>query len=126
MVGPLRAREILSSIGWLSLQPEEFQAEVFKRAVPIKFRAGDVSYRLGDPPGGWSGEGSFLSRQPRRLGLTAAIDTTGIYLPLELMDQMAGRDPLATRRARRSTPRSSVSPTQAGSGRPTDRSPSPT
>jgi CRP-like cAMP-binding protein len=28
----------------------------------------------------------------------AAIDTAAIYLPLDCMDQMAGRDPMATRR----------------------------
>ena len=128
VVGPSRARDILSSIGWLAAQPEEFQAEVFKRSVPVKYQAGDVIYRIGDPvggiygvvggaivasvaprnstphivhvltPGGWTGEGPFLSRQPRRLELRAAIDSSAIYLPLDSMDQMAGRDPMATRR----------------------------
>jgi CRP-like cAMP-binding protein len=128
VVGPSRARDILSTIGWLSLQPEEFQAEVFRRSVTVKFSAGDVIYRLGGPLGGiygivsgavvvsaaprnamphplhmlstgaWIGEGCFLSREPRRVGLQAAIDTTAIYLPIDCMDQMAGCDPLATRR----------------------------
>ena len=128
VVGPSRARDILSSIGWLSLQPGEFQAEVFRRAVPVKFAAGDIIYRLGDPlggiygivsgavvvsaaprnaiphplhmltPGGWIGEACFLSREPRRVGLQAAIDTSAIYLPIDCMDQMAGCDPMATRR----------------------------
>lgn len=128
MVGPSRARDILSSIGWLSVQPGEFQAEVFRRALPVRYRTGEFLYRMGDPlggiigivsgaaiasvapanaqpqllhvltPGGWTGEGPFLSRQPRRITLQAAIDTTGVYLPLELMDQMAGRDPETTRR----------------------------
>jgi len=128
VVGPSRARDILSSIGWLSRQQEEFQAEIFKRAVPVKFSAGDVIYRLGDPlggiygivsgavvvtvaprdalphllhlltPGAWIGEGCFLGREPRRVGLQAAIDTSAIYLPIDSMDQMAGRDPMATRR----------------------------
>jgi CRP-like cAMP-binding protein len=128
LVGPSRARDILSGIGWLSAQPEEFQAEVFRRAVPVRFGAGDVVYRIGDPPGGiyglvtgavtasvappnalphllhvltpggWTGEGSSLSRQSRRIALQAAIDTAAVYLPLEQMDQMAGRDPMATRR----------------------------
>ena len=128
LVGPSRARDILSSFGWLSRQPEEFQAEIFKRAVPVKYSARDVIYRLGDPPGGvygivtgavvvsvgprdslpqllhmltpgaWIGEGCFLSREPRRVSLQAAIDTSAIYLPIDAMDQMAGRDPMATRR----------------------------
>ena len=128
MVGPSRARDILSTIGWLSLQPEEFQAEVFRRSVPVKYSAGDVIYRQGGPLGGiygivsgavvvsaaprnamphplhmlstgaWIGEACFLSREPRRVSLQAAIDTTAIYLPIDCMDQMAGCDPLATRR----------------------------
>lgn len=128
MVGPARSRDILSAIGWLSVQPEDFQAEIFKRAVPVKYSAGDVIYRVGDPPGGlygivsgaivvnvapssamphllhlltpgsWIGEGAFLSRSPRRIGLQAAIDSSAVYLPLDSMDQIAGRDPMATRR----------------------------
>jgi CRP-like cAMP-binding protein len=128
LVGPSRARDILSSIGWLSQQPEEFQAEVFKRAVAVKHGTDDIIYRIGDAPGGiygivsgavvlsvaprnatpqlihvltpggWIGEGAFLSREPRRVTLRAAIDTTAVYLPLDSMDQMAGRDPMATRR----------------------------
>ncbi len=128
MVGLSRARDILSNIGWLSLQPKEFQDELFRRALPMKYRAGEIIYRLGDPlggiygfvngavtvsvapanalphllhvltPGGWTGEGCFLSRQPRRIELQAAIDTAAVYLPLDQMDQMARRDPMATRR----------------------------
>lgn len=128
LVGLSRARDMLSSIGWLSLQPEEFRTEIFRRVLPVKYQAGEFIYRMGDPlggiigivsgavtvyvappnalpqllhvltPGSWTGEGPFLSRQPRRITLQAAIDTTGVYLPLELMDQMSGRDPLATRR----------------------------
>jgi CRP-like cAMP-binding protein len=128
LIGPSKARDLLTGIGWLSQQPEEFQDQVFRHAVSVKYRAGEVIYRLGDPvggiygfvsggviasvappqatpqlmhvltPGSWTGEGPFLSRQPRRLALQAAIDTAAIYLPLEQMDQMAGRDPMATRR----------------------------
>ncbi len=128
MVGPSKARDVLCAVGWLSRQPDEFQEEVLKRAVPVRFSAGEVIYRLGDPPGGlygivsgavivsvappratprilhmltpgsWIGEGSFLSRDPRRIGLQAAIDSMAVYLPLDCMDQMAGRDPMTTRR----------------------------
>ncbi len=107
LVGPSRARDVLSSIGWLSRQPEAFQEEVFRRSVPVRYAAGDVIYRLGDPlggiygvvsgaviasmappravphiihvltPGGWTGEGPFLSREPRRIELRAALDTQG-------------------------------------------------
>lgn len=127
LVGPSRARDILSSIGWLSRQPDPFQDEVFKRLVPVHFAAGDILYRLGDPlggvygvvtgalivntappralphilhvftPGGWIGEGCYLSREPRRIELQAALDTRAVYLPLEAMDQMTARDPLVMR-----------------------------
>jgi CRP-like cAMP-binding protein len=127
LVGPSRARDILSSVGWLSRQPEAFQDEVFRRAVPVRYAAGDVIYRLGDPlggiygvvsgavtasiapgrsvphilhvltSGGWTGEGPFLSREPRRLELRAALDTQAVYLPLEAMDHMAARDPQVIR-----------------------------
>lgn len=128
LIGPSRALDTLSSSGWLSLQPPEFQAEVFRRAVPKRFAAGEAIYCKGDPvggvygivsgavivlaappaatpqllhvitPGGWIGEGPFLSREPRRVGLQAALDTEAIYLPLDCMDQMAQRDPSVTRR----------------------------
>jgi len=127
LVGPSRARDILSSVGWLSRQPEDFQDELFRRSMPVRYAAGDVIYRIGDPlggiygivsgaviasvapgrsvphilhmliPGGWTGEGPFLSREPRRLELRAALDTHAVYLPLEAMDQMAARDPQALR-----------------------------
>ncbi len=125
MVGPSRARDILSSIGWLAGQPEDFQEEVFRCARPVRYPAGSVIYRIGDPlggiygvvagalvaprnlapqivhvltPGNWIGEGPFLSREPRRVELRATIDSSAIYLPLDSMDRMAGRDPMATRR----------------------------
>ena len=108
LVGPSRARDILSSIGWLSRQPESFQDEVFRRLVPVRYAAGDIIYRQGDPlggiygvvsgtviasvapgksvphilhiltPRGWTGEGSFLSREPRRIELRAALALSGV------------------------------------------------
>jgi len=127
LVSPSRARDILSNVGWLSRQPEPFQEEVFRRLVPMRYAAGDIIYRVGDPlggiygcvsgaviakgappralpqilhiltPGGWTGEGSFLSREPRRIELQAALDTQAVYLPLDVMDAMAARDPQAIR-----------------------------
>ena len=128
MIGPSKARDVLSGIGWLSSQPEDFQSEIFKRAMLVRSHAGEVIYRLGDSvggiygivsgavtvsvappnatpqllhvmtPGGWTGEGSFLSREPRRVTLQAANESTCAYLPLDAMDHMASRDPTAMRR----------------------------
>ena len=98
-----------------------------RRSVPVRFAAGKTVYDVGDPlggvygivsgvvtvttapraavprlfhvggPGSWIGEGCFLSRQPRRVGMRAAADTVMIYLPLNAMDQIAAEDPLAVR-----------------------------
>ncbi len=128
MVNLAKAKSVLTSVGWLSEQPEAFQSEVLRRAVLVRFAPGDVIYRLGDPlggvyalvagavtvttappaatprllhvgmPGSWIGEGCFLIREPRRVGMKAAIETWMMHLPLDAMDQIASNDPLAVRR----------------------------
>lgn len=128
MVGLAKARDVLATSGWLSMQPEKFRAEVLRRASLVKFASGDVIYRLGDPlggvyglvagavmvttappvnvprlfhvgtPGSWIGEGPYLSRQPRRVGMQAAVETWMMHLPLEAMDQMEREDPSVVRR----------------------------
>jgi CRP-like cAMP-binding protein len=52
---------------------------------------------LGEP-GLWVGEGCFLSREPRRAEVRAFTDTLLMHLPLGAMEEMAARDPSATRR----------------------------
>jgi CRP-like cAMP-binding protein len=128
LVSLAKARSVLTSVGWLSKQPEAFQAEVLRRTELIHFAPGDVIYRLGDTlggvyglvegavavttsppvavprlfhvgaPGSWIGEGCFLSREPRRVGMQAAVDTWMMHLPLEAMDQMEKHDPSVVRR----------------------------
>jgi CRP-like cAMP-binding protein len=117
------AERIVSATGWLSLQPVQFRSEVLRRAEVLHFVAGDTIYRSGDSlggiygvvagtmsvtssphdtapilmhlgiPGMWTGEGCFFTRQPRRVGLRALVDTCMLHLPLDAMDQMAARDP---------------------------------
>jgi CRP-like cAMP-binding protein len=121
------AERIVSATGWLSLQPASFRAAVLSRAEVLHFVAGETIYRSGDPlggifgvvdgtmsvtssprdaapilmhlgiPGMWTGEGCFFTRQPRRIGLRALVDTCMMHLPLEAMDQMAARDPNTVR-----------------------------
>jgi CRP-like cAMP-binding protein len=128
MAAPAEARAVLSAEGWLSRQPEAFQDEVYGRSGLVHFAAGDVIFRYGDPLGGlygivsgallvtigppeespkllhvlergrWVGEGCFLVREPRRIGLQAATDAELLHLPLEAMDRMAADDPLMTMR----------------------------
>lgn len=122
-----KAEAILARSGWLSLQSHAFQEEVLRRSILLHFPAGEVIYRFGDEPGGifglvegtltvntappnrtpqlihigapgaWTGEGCFLTRQPRRLELRALVETWMIHLPLDQMDQMAAADPAVTR-----------------------------
>jgi CRP/FNR family cyclic AMP-dependent transcriptional regulator len=48
-------------------------------------------------PGFWTGEGSFLTRQPRRIEMQAITAATMMHLPLHSMDQMEARDPRVVR-----------------------------
>ena len=122
------AKEVLGRTGWLSQQPETFQAEIWRRAMLERFMPDDVVFRVGDPiggiygivsgavtvttspvtaaprlfhvsvPGDWIGEGPFLVQEPRRVGMQAAIETWVIHLPISAMEEIASHDPLAVRR----------------------------
>jgi CRP/FNR family transcriptional regulator, cyclic AMP receptor protein len=48
-------------------------------------------------PGAWTGEDSYLIRQPRRLELRALEETWLMHLPLDQMDQMTRADPSVIR-----------------------------
>ncbi len=117
---------IVKANGWLSVQPPEIQNHVLGRSLMLRFDAGAVVYRMGDDPGGiyglvsgsltincappdrtpqllhigypggWTGEGCFISRQPRRLDLRAHAESWLLHLPLDQMDQLADADPRFT------------------------------
>lgn len=117
-----QAADIVSSRGWLPLVPESFRSDILRHAVLQHFAAGAVIYRLGDPLGGiyglvtgivtvnvapaehmpqlihlgvagaWTGEGCFLTRQPRRLELRALVATSMMHVPLEALDRLAAKD----------------------------------
>lgn len=122
------ARSIVMKEGWLSFQPEPFQMEVLRRATLVRYAPNDIIYRLGDPaggiyglvegavrvvigppavtprlfhlafPGSWIGEGGFIARQPRRVGMEAAVATRMFHLPLSAMDKMEQEDSTVVRR----------------------------
>ncbi|MBR0693720.1 Crp/Fnr family transcriptional regulator [Bradyrhizobium lablabi] len=122
------AKEVLGRTGWLSQQPEAFQAEIWRKALLQRFMPDDVVFRVGDPiggiygiisgavtvttspvtaaprlfhvgvPGDWIGEGPFLVKEPRRVGMQAAIETWMVYLAVTAMEEIASHDPLAVRR----------------------------
>lgn len=121
------AETILRENGWLSTQPEAFRKEVLRRSILLRFAPDEVIYHFGDDlggiyglvsgvvavntapqsdspqlvhmgvPGSWTGEDSYLIRQPRRLELRAVVETWAVYLPLDQMDQMTVADPSVIR-----------------------------
>jgi CRP-like cAMP-binding protein len=124
----VEAKSVLVNFGWLARQSKAFQDDVLQASSLLRFASGDVIYRCGDPiggvyglvagavvvslgppavaprvfhlgtPGSWIGEGPFLSREPRRVGMQAAVETWMMHFPLEAMDYMASKDPLVWRR----------------------------
>lgn len=118
-----KAKQIIGETGWLAHQPKAFRDEVLHRSILLNFAPDESIFRLGDPPGGiyglvtgtvsvsiapaastprlillgvpgrWTGEGCFLTRTPRRGDLRAVVQTSMLHLPLDVMDQMAARDP---------------------------------
>lgn len=122
-IGRMDAERIVGEKGWLSERPRAFRAEVLRRAALVRFAAGEVVFRFGDPPGGiygmaggiitmttaprtelprlihlgdpgtWTGEACFVTREPRRVEVRAFVDTAMMHLPLGAMDEMAAADP---------------------------------
>ncbi|MCW2457573.1 UNVERIFIED_ORG: CRP-like cAMP-binding protein [Rahnella aquatilis] len=121
------AENIICQRGWLSKMPEAFRTRLLDNALLMKFEPGQVIFQPGDPaggiyglvtgtviirtapanmiprlihiavPGGWAGEDSFLTGQPRRIQLVAQSETWAMHVTLEKMEQMALADPHAIR-----------------------------
>lgn len=121
------AERIVSENGWLAFLPDTFRTQLLGRAILIKFEPNQPVFRFGDPvggiyglvagtvtvnsaapdatprlihlgvPGAWTGEGCFMTGQPRRGELRALGETWMMHVPLEAMEQMAARDPNVVR-----------------------------
>jgi CRP/FNR family cyclic AMP-dependent transcriptional regulator len=121
------AETIIRSHGWLQTQPEAFRDEVVRHSQLQCVEAGQALFRIGDPPGGiyglvrgnvtmntapadaipkliqmsrpghWLGEGSYFTRQPRRMEVRALMPSVVLHLPLAQMDRMTAADPLVMR-----------------------------
>lgn len=117
------ADQIMSTNGWLAHTPPPLRALVLQNARLLRFGSGEVIYNYGDPlggiyglvsgyvavntappeslprlvhmaqPGGWTGEGCFMTGQPRRVGLQAVAESWVMHVPLESMERMASHDP---------------------------------
>ncbi|QJW54964.1 CRP-like cAMP-activated global transcriptional regulator [Serratia plymuthica] len=117
------AERLICERGWLSHMPEPFRIRLLQNALLLKFEAGQVIFRRGEPaggiyglvtgtvivnsappdsaprlihiarPGGWTGEDSFMTGQPRRIELVTQSDTWVMHVPLKTMEQMVALDP---------------------------------
>jgi CRP/FNR family transcriptional regulator, cyclic AMP receptor protein len=123
----LVARDDVLDQGWLGHTPLSFRRAVLERSSREQFKAGTRVYSIGDEPGGmfgivsgglavsiapgeqgpyiahfampgtWFGEAAAITRQPRRVGLTATRDSELLHLPLRAIDEIVRRDPSAWR-----------------------------
>lgn len=117
------AERIIGDQGWLALVPTDFRSEILRRSILLSFSPGEYVFRQGDPPGGiyglvagtvsassspagasprlillgipgyWTGEGCFLTRQPRRGEIRAIVETTMLHVPLETLNRMSACHP---------------------------------
>lgn len=118
-----KAEQVMSQGPWLASMTEQFRTELLRHAHLQKFAPDQIIYRYGDAPGGmyglvagsltinsapsdaiprlihlgmagaWTGEGPFLTGQPRRVELKALGDAWMMHVPLDALEQMAARDP---------------------------------
>lgn len=121
------AERIVCGAGWLPTTRPEFRAELLRHARLQHFAPGDVIFRFGDAlggiyglvagalrintappdalprlihlgmPGAWTGEGCFLTGQPRRAEMQALGEAWLMHLPLQSMEQIAAADARAVR-----------------------------
>lgn len=102
------AEKIMTTTGWLSRQPADFQRDVLGRSLLKRYNAGNILYGVDDDgtgvfgllsgvievqlPNGqtatvgtagyWIGEAAAFRRAPRRASLVARSDVWAYYLPL--------------------------------------------
>lgn len=117
------AERLICERGWLSHMPEPFRARLLQNAQLLKYEAGQIIFRTGEPaggiyglvagtvivntappgsaprlihialPGGWTGEDSFMTGQPRRIELVAQSKTWVMHVPIKVMEQMVALNP---------------------------------
>lgn len=117
-----QAQRVMRSGAWLAHMGEPFQTALLRNARLIRFAPRQVIYRHGDigggmyglvagsltinsappeqtpqlihlgMPGAWTGEGPFLTGQPRRIELRALGVAWMMHVPLDALEQMASQD----------------------------------
>jgi len=122
-----QARHVMKNGAWLAHMGDPFQTNLLRNAHLLKFAPGQVIYRHGDigggmyglvagsltinsappelapqlihlgMPGAWTGEGPFLTGQPRRIEMRALGVAWMMHVPLDALEQMAAEDPRVVR-----------------------------
>jgi CRP/FNR family cyclic AMP-dependent transcriptional regulator len=122
-----KAEQVMSQGAWLASMTEPFRKELLRHAHLRKFAPDQIIYRYGDAgggmyglvagsltinsappdatprlihlgmPGAWTGEGPFLTGQPRRVELKALGGAWMMHVPLDALEQMAALDPGVSR-----------------------------
>lgn len=117
-----KAEEVMSQGPWLANMTEPFRSELLRHAHLQRFAPDQIIYRYGDAgggmyglvagsltinsappdaasrlihlgmPGAWTGEGPFLTGQPRRVELRALGGAWMMHVPLDALGRMAARD----------------------------------
>jgi CRP-like cAMP-binding protein len=120
---PKTGTKVLRAHGWLSFTPADFQDAVLSAAVWRSYEIGESLIVAGDPPGGmfgfaqgsvaaftvfgapdspmvhlggpgvWTGEGSLVTGQPRRISAVARSPTYVAYVPLPALREMLAAHP---------------------------------
>jgi len=113
----------LSKRGWLSRMPADFRRAILKTCIWQRYEQGASLFLAGDPPGGlfgvaegsvgaftrfgapdtpfvhvarpgtWSGEGSALSGQPRRISVFATTESLIASVPLSSLQALLAERP---------------------------------
>ncbi|NVP57590.1 Crp/Fnr family transcriptional regulator [Mycoplana rhizolycopersici] len=122
-----KAEKVMRAGPWLASIAEPFPSDLLRHARLQRFGPDQIIYRYGDPsggmyglvagsltinsappdatprlihlgvPGAWTGEGPFLTGQPRRIELKALGDAWMMHVPLDALQQMEARDPSVLR-----------------------------
>jgi len=117
-----KAEQVMRQGFWLSGMTEVFRSALLRHAHLQKFAPGQVIYRYGDSgggmyglvagsltinsappdaapqlihlgmPGAWTGEGPFLTGQPRRIEMRALGGAWMMHVPLDALMKMAAQD----------------------------------
>lgn len=121
------AERIMCEGGWLAHMPVSFRSTLLRNAILLRFAPDQAIFRFGDPvggiyglvagavtintappdaaqrlihlgmPGAWTGEGCFMTGQPRRAEMRALGAAVLMHVPLDAMEQMAAQDPSVVR-----------------------------